>query len=83
MKDISITYIPRHTPNNNISSYIFDKDTIYLRQDFLDYVEEEFLQIILSDAVGFWVPDRAIDFILLYSDQHDFDKDVTVVFSYQ
>lgn len=81
MKDISITYIPRHT-HSNISSYMFDKDTIYLRQDFLDYVEEEFLQIILSDAVGFWVPDRAIDFILAYSDQHNFEKDVTVVFSY-
>lgn len=83
MKHLSITYIPRHSNRTRIFSYAFNKDTIYLRQDFLDYVEEEFLQIILSDAVGFWVPDRAIDFILLYSDQHDFDKDVTVVFSYQ
>jgi len=82
VKDISITYIPRHIPNNNISSYIFDKNTIYLRQDFLDYVEEEFLQIILSDAVGSLVPDRVIDVVLAYSDQRDMDKDVTVVFSY-
>lgn len=82
MKTISITYIPKHTNKQRIHSYVFDKDTIYLRQDFLDDVEEEFLQIILSDAVGDLVPDGVIDSILAYSDQRKIEKDVTVVFRY-
>lgn len=82
MKHLSITYIPRHSNRTRIFSYAFNKDTIYLRQDFLDDVEEEFLQIILSDAVDDLVPNNVIDSILAYSDQRELDKDVTVVFRY-
>jgi hypothetical protein len=82
MNHLSITYIPRHTNKQRTYSYSLDKNTIYLRQDFLDDVEEEFLQIMLSDAMGELVPDRVIDIVLAYSDQRELDKDVTVVFTY-
>lgn len=77
-KELPITYIPRHkeTIDNTYT------DSIVLRQSFLDTVEEEFLEIMLSDQMGFHVPPHVIDMILAYSDQHELDKDVTVVFTY-
>jgi hypothetical protein len=79
VKEISITYIPRHkyTLDNT-----YDQRSIILRQAFLDTVEEDFLQIMLSDMVGDRIPNHVIDAILAYSDQHNLDKDVTVVFDY-
>lgn len=78
-KEISITYIPRH--KNTLDNF-YDSNSIVLRQSFLDEVEEEFLGIMLSERAGFYVPDYVIDMIMAYSDQHNLDKDVTVVFSY-
>ena len=78
-KEISITYIPRdkYTLDN-----AYDQRSIILRQTFLDDVEEDFLQIMLSDMIVDRLPDYVIDAILAYSDQHHLEKDVTVVFDY-
>lgn len=78
-KEISITYIPRH--KNTLDNF-YDSTSIVLTQSFLDEVDEQFLSIMLSERVGFDVPEYVCDMILLYSDQHNLDKDVTVVFSY-
>ena len=80
MKEISITYIPRH---KNTLDNVYDQESIVLTQSFLDDVEEDFLEIMLSERMGFHVPDYVIDMIVAYSDQHELDKDVTVVFTYQ
>ena len=77
-KEISITYIPRHK-NTLDNTY---KESIVLTQSFLDEVDEQFLEIMLSDRMGFHVPPYVIDRIVAYSDQHNLDKDVTVVFTY-
>ena len=77
-KEISITYIPRHK-NTLDNTY---KESIVLTQSFLDTVDEQFLSIMLSDRVGFDVPEYVCDMILMYSEQHNLDKDVTVVFTY-
>lgn len=78
-KELSITYIPRH---KNTLDNTYDQESIVLTQSFLDEVEEEFLEIMLSERVGFHVPGYVIDMILAYSEQHNLDKDVTVVFTY-
>ena len=78
-KEISITYIPRH---KNTLDNTYDQESIVLTQSFLDRVDEQFLSIMLSDRVGFDVPEYVCDMILMYSEQHELDKDVTVVFSY-
>ena len=78
-KEISITYIPRH---KNTLDNTYDQESIVLTQSFLDEVDEQFLEIMLSDRVGFHVPPHVIDMIIAYSEQHNLDKDVTVVFSY-
>lgn len=80
MKEISITYIPRHKTTLDNA---YNQESIVLPQSFLDDVGEDFLQIMLSDRVGDSVPDYVIDAILAYSDQHNLEKDVTVVFDYQ
>lgn len=78
-KEISITYIPRHkTTLDNI----YNQESIVLTQSFLDEIDEQFLSIMLSDRMGFDVPEYVCDMILMYSDQHNLDKDVTVVFTY-
>ena len=79
-KEISITYIPRH---KNTLDNTYDQESIVLTQSFLDEVDEQFLEIMLSDRVGFHVPPRVIDMIIAYSEQHNLDKDVTVVFCTQ
>ena len=78
-KEISITYIPRH---KNTLDNTYDQESIVLTQSFLDEVDEQFLEIMLSDRVGYHVPPYVIDMIIAYSDQHNLDKDVTVVFTY-
>ena len=78
-KEISITYIPRH---KNTLDNAYNQESIVLTQSFLDEVDEQFLEIMLSDRVGKHVPPHVIDRIIAYSDQHNLDKDVTVVFSY-
>ena len=78
-KEISITYIPRH---KNTLDNTYDQESIVLTQSFLDTVDEQFLEIMLSDRVGYHVPPYVIDRIIAYSDQHELDKDVTVVFTY-
>jgi hypothetical protein len=80
VREISITYIPR---DRNTLDNTYNSESIVLTQSFLDEVDEDFLQIMLSDRVGDSVPDYVIDAILAYSDQHHLDKDVTVVFDYQ
>ena len=79
MKEISITYIPRH---KNTLDNTYNQESIVLTQSFLDTVDEQFLEIMLSDRVGYHVPPYVIDMIIAYSEQHHLDKDVTVVFSY-
>lgn len=78
-KEISITYIPRH---KNTLDNAYNQESIVLTQSFLDEVDEHFLEIMLSDRVGEHVPPHVIDMIKAYSDQHNLDKDVTVVFTY-
>ena len=78
-KEISITYIPRH---KNTLDNAYNQESIVLTQSFLDEVDEQFLEIMLSDRVGKHVPPHVIDMIKAYSDQHNLDKDVTVVFTY-
>ena len=78
-KEISITYIPRH---KNTLDNTYHQESIVLTQFFLDTVDEQFLEIMLSDRVGYHVPPYVIDMIIAYSEQHNLDKDVTVVFSY-
>ena len=78
-KEISITYIPRH---KNTLDNTYDQESIVLTQSFLDEVDEQFLEIMLSDRVGYHVPPYVIDMIIAYSEQHNLDKDVTVVFTY-
>lgn len=79
MREISITYIPR---DKNTLDNAYQEDSIVLPQSFLDTVEEDFLQIMLSDRIGDRVPDNVIDAIVAYSDFYFEDKDVTVVFDY-
>ncbi len=79
MNSISITYIPRH---KNTLDNTYKEDSIILTQSFLDEAEEEFVQIMLSDRLETYIPDHVIDAIFAYSDQHELDKDVTVVFDY-
>lgn len=78
-KELSITYIPRH--KNTLDNF-YDNTSIVLTQSFLDEVDEQFLSIMLSERVGFHVPEYVCDMILAYSEQHNLDKDVTVVFTY-
>lgn len=78
-KEISITYIPRH---KNTLDNTYNQESIVLTQSFLDEVDEQFLEIMLSDRVGYHVPPYVIDMIIAYSEQHNLDKDVTVVFTY-
>ena len=79
MNEISITYIPRdkYTLDN-----AYNSESIILRQTFLDTVEEDFLQIMLSDRIGKYIPNNVVDAIVAYSDFYFEDKDVTVVFDY-
>jgi hypothetical protein len=79
VREISITYIPRH---KNTLDNAYNSESIVLKQSFLDTVEEEFLQIMLSDRIGQYIPRNVIDAITAYSDFYFEDKDVTVVFDY-
>ena len=78
-KEISITYIPRH---KDTLDNVYDNTSIVLGQSFLDKVDRQFLSIMLSERAGRYVPEYVCEMILMYSEQHNLDKDVTVVFSY-
>ena len=80
MKEISITYIPRH--KTTIDNF-YDDGVIVLKQSFLDKCDFDFFHMMLCNMVGESLPELLTQMIMAYSDQHNLEKDVTVVFDYQ
>lgn len=80
MKEISITYIPRH--KNTLDNF-YDQEVIVLKQSFLDRTDIEFFHIMLCNMVGDSLPESLTEAIWTYSRDNNMEKDVTVVFSYQ
>jgi len=77
-KEISITYIPRHS--NTLDNF-YDDTSIVLKQSFLDAVDEDFLEIMLSERIDEHIPAHIVDEIIAYSERY-LEKDITVVFTY-
>jgi hypothetical protein len=80
VKELSITYIPRH--KDTIDNF-YDEDVIVLKQSFLDKCDNEFFHIMLCNIVGEDLPEVLTEAVMAYSDDHNLEKDVTVVFDYQ